>query len=276
MLPRSPTRPFLLEESACEAASPGAARPPQPGRQLAPASSSTPAPRSRPGTAGSSAPAALPPGDLQRRVSPRRRRRRRGASCPRPRSSSRARGRGFSIWVRGEQARGPTTSSPRPRRRASKPSTRCRRCSSTDEPSDAAAARRGRAAPAEHGRAGRRTTGGWPRPPTRASASRPRSSPATPITPACSPRTSSPSSPTSTASRSSIAMTIVSHGVAGIYWVGSLERARGQGARPSGDGGRDQRRLRSGRRGRLPAGVADGQADLRRRWATRRPSTTGC
>ena len=30
-------------------------------------------------------------------------------------------------------------------------------------------------------------------------------------------------------SRSAIAMTIVNHGVAGIYWVGSLAEARGSG-----------------------------------------------
>ena len=60
----------------------------------------------------------------------------------------------------------------------------------------------------------------------------------------------------------SIAMTIVSHGVAGIYWVGSARAGARHGPRPSGDRGGDERRPRPRRRDRLAAGIADGQADL--------------
>ena len=73
----------------------------------------------------------------------------------------------------------------------------------------------------------------------------------------------------------SIAMTIVSHGVAGIYWVGSLEQARGKGlgravtAAATNAGFERAPRLPPCRRRQWASRST-------RRWATRPSSTTGC
>ena len=69
-------------------------------------------------------------------------------------------------------------------------------------------------------------------------------------------------------------MTIVNNGVAGIYWVGSLEQARGQGL------GRAATAAATNAGFELGADIASLQARRwesrsTRRWATRRSSTTG-
>ncbi len=59
-----------------------------------------------------------------------------------------------------------------------------------------------------------------------------------------------------------IAMTIVSHDVAGIYWVGNLARARGRGIGRAVTAAAANAGFELGAGVRIAAGVADGQAGL--------------
>ena len=189
-----------------------------------------------------------------------------------PRTSS-TRADEASASGRGETKPRTGTSSPRPQRRACNRSTRCRRWFLTtpvEEPPLPAGAELRRLTSAEQAEdywriaAASYASIGFP----------PEVFAGYTDHAGCSPRTSSPSSPTSTASRSSIAMTIVSHGVAGIYWVGSLEQARGKGS-----AGRRRRRRPTPASSWAPTSPPCRHrrwaSRSTKRWATRRSSTTG-
>jgi GNAT superfamily N-acetyltransferase len=73
----------------------------------------------------------------------------------------------------------------------------------------------------------------------------------------------------------SIAMTIVSHGVAGIYWVGSLEQARGKGLGRAVTAAATNAGFELGARSHR-CRLRRWASRSTRRWATKRSSTTDC
>ena len=122
------------------------------------------------------------------------------------------------------------------------------------------------------GRPGRRRSPSSPSsstPPTSRSARRPgRSVRASWPSTACSTRTSRPCSPCSTARPVACAQLLLSHGIGGVYYVGTLEAARGRGLGELVTAAVTNRGFERGAAFGRPPGLADGRGASTAAWAT--------